>query len=133
MRPGKPLLFGNLDGTPFLGLPGNPVSSLVCAILFLGPIMEKLLGVERAETPSVTAILGADLEANDLRQDYLRARLSRDPAGEQVATPFAKQDSSMLSFLVNADCLVVRPPHAPPAKAGTRVEIIPLARDGAGI
>ncbi|MCH7929163.1 MAG: molybdopterin molybdenumtransferase MoeA, partial [Proteobacteria bacterium] len=72
------------------------------------------------------AVLGCDLGANDRRQDYLRARLERGPEGKLVATPFSRQDSSMLSTLVAAGCLVVRPPQAPPAKAGDRVEIIRL-------
>ncbi len=126
MRPGKPLMFGRLGDTPLLGLPGNPVSSLVCAVLFLGPIMETMLGLDGADEPPVQAILGADLGENDRRQDYLRARLSRDGDGNHVATPFERQDSSMLFTLVQSDCLVVRPPHAPTAKKGERVEIILL-------
>ena len=133
MRPGKPLMFGRLGETPLLGLPGNPVSSLVCAILYLGPIMETMLGLRRADEPAPTALLGADLDENDRRQDYLRARLSRGNDGDLVATPFGRQDSSMLSHLVNSDCLVVRAPHAPPAKAGERVEIIPLPGVRAGV
>ncbi len=133
MRPGKPLMFGKLDQIPLLGLPGNPVSSLVCAILYLGPIMEAMLGLRRADEPAPTAVLGTDLDENDRRQDYLRARLSRGGDGDLVATPFGRQDSSMLSHLVNSDCLVVRAPHAPPVKAGERVEIIPLPGVRAGI
>ena len=72
------------------------------------------------------ASLGADVGENDEREDYLRATLSRDESGALIATPFAKQDSSMLSLLVQAQCLVVRPPHAPAAERGTAVEIIPL-------
>ncbi len=130
MRPGKPLIFGRLAETPLLGLPGNPVSSMVCAILYLGPIMDRMLGVERKDEPPATAVLGADLGENDLRQDYLRARLSRNQEGELVAAPFDVQDSSMFFYLVRSDCLIVRPPHAPPAKAGERVEIILLPRAG---
>ncbi|MFQ5785287.1 MAG: gephyrin-like molybdotransferase Glp [Alphaproteobacteria bacterium] len=123
MRPGKPLMFGRIRGVPLLGLPGNPVSSLVCGMLFLRPAIDVMLGVETRESEGETARLGCDLGANDERQDYLRARLERAGDGDLVATPFPKQDSSMLSTLVHADCLVVRPPHAPPAKAGDRVEI----------
>lgn len=126
MRPGKPLIFGHYGETPFLGLPGNPVSSLVCAVVFLGPILDALLGLERRDTAAPTAKLGADLGDNDRRQDYLRATLGRAEDGDLIATPFAKQDSSMLSRLAWADCLIVRPPHAPAARAGERVEIIPL-------
>ncbi|MBI4183835.1 MAG: molybdopterin molybdotransferase MoeA [Proteobacteria bacterium] len=126
MRPGKPLMFGRIGETAMLGLPGNPVSALVCATVFLRPAMERLLGLARAETAAATAVLGRDLPANDRRQDYLRARLGRAADGGPVATPFEKQDSSMLSLLAAADCLVVRPPFAPPASAGETVTILPL-------
>jgi molybdopterin molybdotransferase len=129
MRPGKPLIFGHLGDVPLLGLPGNPVSSMVCAIVFVRPAMERLLGLARSETPTPTARLGRDLGANDKRQDYLRSRLERAADGELLAFPFEVQDSSMLSRLAHADCLVIRPPLAPPAKAGDRVAILPL--DGA--
>ncbi len=124
MRPGKPLLFGRIRGTPLIGVPGNPVSSLVCGLLFLKPAIDVMLGLATTETSAETALLGRDLGANDQRQDYLRARLERRDDGELVATPFDKQDSSMLSSLVAAGCLVVRAPHAPPARAGQRVEIV---------
>ena len=126
MRPGKPLMFGRIGATPLLGVPGNPVSALVCGLLFLKPAIGVMLGVEDEQPAAETAVLGCDLGANDRRQDYLRARLERGPEGELVATPFSRQDSSMLSTLVAAGCLVVRPPQAPPAKAGDRVEIIRL-------
>jgi len=128
MRPGKPLIFGKLGATPLLGLPGNPVSSMVCAILYLRPAMERMLGLPAHEAAKVNARLGRDLGANDSRQDYLRSRLERAVDGELVAQPFAVQDSSMLSSLAHADCLVVRPPRAPAAKAGERVPIILLDR-----
>ena len=133
MRPGKPLMFGDLAGTPMLGLPGNPVSAVVCAVLFLGPVLDRLLGIEREDAPAATALLAMDLGENDLRQDYLRARLGRDRDGALVATPFDRQDSSMVSLIAKADCLIVRPPFAPPAKAGDRVEIVPLAGGILGI
>ena len=126
MRPGKPLMFGRIGSTPLLGVPGNPVSALVCGLLFLRPAIGVMLGVEDEQPAAETAVLGCDLGANDRRQDYLRARLERGPEGKLVATPFSRQDSSMLSTLVAAGCLVVRPPLAPPAKAGDRVEIIRL-------
>jgi len=126
MRPGKPLLFGRLGSTPVLGLPGNPVSSLVCSTIFLKPALELMLGMAPAAAPRQSARLGSDLPVNDRRQDYLRARLARDAAGGLVATPFPVQDSSMLSRLAWADCLVIRPPLAPPAQAGDEVEIIEL-------
>ncbi|MCP4328821.1 MAG: molybdopterin molybdotransferase MoeA [Alphaproteobacteria bacterium] len=127
MRPGKPLIFGQLGETPLLGLPGNPVSSLVCAVVFLRPALAKMLGLGVDTAPAATAALGRDLPANDRRQDYLRATLSYDGAGEPVATPFTKQDSSVLSGLAHADCLIVRAPDAPSAASGDRVEVIHLS------
>lgn len=127
MRPGKPLIFGRIGDTPLLGLPGNPVSSLVCALVFLRPALNRMLGLpEPAASERPTARLGRDLEPNDRREDYLRATLTADASGRLIATPFEKQDSSMLSLLAKADCLVIRPPHAPAAKAGETVEIVPL-------
>ena len=127
MRPGKPLLFGRIGETPILGLPGNPVSSLVCATLFLRPAIAVMLGQETAASAPETAILGAALGANDRRQDYLRARLDTDAQGRRRALPFARQDSAMLATLAQADCLVVRAPHAPAAEAGEVVEIVVLS------
>ncbi len=126
MRPGKPLMFGRLGDMPMLGLPGNPVSALVCAEMFLGPAMRKMVGLA-PEVRGLAATLGRDLPANDLRQDHLRATLTRDDAGRLVATPFDKQDSAMLASLARADGLVIRAPHAPAAKAGETVTVIPLA------
>jgi len=127
MRPGKPLIFGNIGATRFLGVPGNPVSSLVCATMFLRPAIDTMLGRTLEPEPQPTALLGRDLPENDSREDYLRARLSYDPQGRLVATPFDRQDSSMLSFLSKADCLVVRAPRAAAIKAGALVAIVPLA------
>ncbi|MGQ0677408.1 MAG: molybdopterin molybdotransferase MoeA [Rhodospirillales bacterium] len=133
MRPGKPLIFGRIAGVPMLGLPGNPVSSLVCALIFLKPALEKMQGLDPASGPAPTALLAKPLPANDRRQDYLRATLSRRRDGALVAAPFAKQDSSMLATLAHADCLVVRAPLAPPARAGERVEIVAFPQGPAGI
>ncbi len=126
MRPGKPLMFGRLGETRLLGLPGNPVSTLVCAILFLKPAIGRLLGLARDGETSESAVLEVDLAANDERQDYVRAALRARPDGNAVTAPFAKQDSSMMSLMANAGCLIVRPPLAPAAKAGERVPIIRL-------
>ncbi len=126
MRPGKPLIFGRIGDTPILGLPGNPVSATVCALIFLGPAIRVMLGLRNGATPAASAVLGRDLGANDERQDYLRSKLAPGPDGAMVATPSETQDSSMFATLAHADCLVVRAPHAPPAKAGDVVTILPL-------
>src|SRR5690606_2890969 len=116
MRPGKPLMFGRYRDLPMLGLPGNPVSALVCALIFLVPAITKLGGGGGDTSPRTTlARLGAGLSENDQREDYLRARLEPQPDELPLATPFETQDSSMLSVLSAADCLVIRPPHAPAA------------------
>ena len=133
MRPGKPLIFGALEQTsaqtPFLGLPGNPVSAMVCALVFMAPILRRLQGLPDAALATEPAELGTDLPANDEREDYLRAILDPAGNGRLVATPFAKQDSSMLSRLAAAGGLVVRAPHAPATAAGETVRIINLAAD----
>jgi len=126
MRPGKPLIFGRIAETPILGLPGNPVSALVCALIYLGPAIRAMLGLGDGGAPTASAVLGRDLAANDERQDYLRSRLEPGPGGTMVATPSDAQDSSMFATLAHAQCLVVRAPHAPPAKAGDVVTILPL-------
>jgi molybdopterin molybdotransferase len=126
MRPGKPLMVGRYRDAVMVGLPGNPVSTLVCALIFLKPAIERLSGLDPVAEPPVTARLAVPLAANDRRQDYLSATLARDSDGELEAKPFEKQDSSMMSLLARSDCLVVRAPRAPPAKAGERVTIIPL-------
>lgn len=125
MRPGKPLLFGELKGTPFFGLPGNPVSALVCAILFVGPALARLQGLPGHAPPTVPARLTTGLKANDKRQDFLRATLEREYGALRV-TPYPKQDSAMLSTLARADGLVVRMPFAPEAKPGDTVDVIVL-------
>lgn len=129
MRPGKPLIFGRLDGIPVLGFPGNPVSAGVCAAIYLKAVMEKMLGIGQDAAPEPTALLGRDLPANDRRQDYMRAKLSYNSAGEAVATPFERQDSSMMANFARADCLVIRSPEATPIKQGARVRIV-LLRQG---
>ena len=126
MRPGKPLMVGRYRGTPMVGLPGNPVSTLVCALLFLRPALDRLSGVAPTEEAAPTARLGAALPKNDRRQDYLRSRLSRAADGALEVFPFEVQDSSMMRLLAMADCLVVRPPHAPALAAGATVPIVPF-------
>ena len=126
MRPGKPLIFGNLSGIPMLGLPGNPVSASVTATLFLRPAINKMLGIKRNSNNLETAILGCDLKKNDLRQDYLRAKLSINKAGKTIVTPFDQQDSSMLANYANAHCLVVRQPLAKALAKGDLVSVLRL-------
>jgi molybdopterin molybdotransferase len=126
MRPGKPLLFGQLGATPVLGLPGNPVSAMVCAILFLLPALSRLCGLPAAAPPVSTAVLGSAVKANDKRADHLRASISTDETGRLVVLPFAVQDSAMLRRLALADALILRPPMAPPLEAGAEVSIIRL-------
>ena len=124
MRPGKPLMVGSYRGTPMVGLPGNPVSTVVCALLFLKPALDRLSGAPTETAPQSTARLGVALSKNDQRQDYLRSRLAHAADGVLEVFPFEAQDSSMMRLLAAADCLVVRPPHAPAVAAGTIVPII---------
>ncbi len=131
MRPGKPLLFGNMGVVPVLGLPGNPVSALVCAILFMLPALCRLSGLPAAPPPVTRAIAGAALKENDRRADHLRSTLTTDPEGRLVATPFPVQDSAMLRRLALADALILRAPHAPALPQGAEVPIIRL--DSLGI
>ena len=126
MRPGRPMMHGRLGDMHVLGLPGNPVSAYVCSVLFLVPLIRRLVGRQDVDVPQEAAVLGRDLPANDERADYLRATLTIGPDGQAVATPAPIQDSSMLVPLAQADCLVVREPHAPAAKAGSRCAIVKL-------
>jgi molybdopterin molybdotransferase len=130
MRPGKPLLFGQLGSVPVLGLPGNPVSAMVCAILFLLPALSRLSGLPAAPPPTARGIAGAPLRANDHRADHLRATISTDPMGRAVATPFPVQDSAMLRRLAHADALILRAPHAPALPEGGEVTLIRLDQLG---
>jgi molybdopterin molybdotransferase len=126
MRPGKPLMFGSLGAMPMLGLPGNPVSAFVCALLFLRPAIERLLGLPGNAPTTEAARLAAPLKPNDQREDYLRATLTRDETGWRV-TAFPVQDSGMLRTLAQAECLIQRPPHDRARNADETVQIIRLA------
>src|SRR3984957_7536035 len=118
MRPGKPLMHGKLGDMRVLGLPGNPTSSMVCSILFLRPLLRALHGEpDPGVDPSQPGRLAVDLPANGVRQDYMRGSLSRNSDGILVATPASSQDSSLVKTMASADGLIVRPPHAEPAKA----------------
>jgi molybdopterin molybdotransferase len=126
MRPGRPMMHGRLGAMHVLGLPGNPVSSYVCSVLFLVPLIRRLVGRSDSESQVGSAVLGCDLAANDERADYLRATLAPGPNGALVATPFPTQDSSMLAPLAKADCLLIREAFAPAAKAGSPCSILKL-------
>ncbi|MFO1114121.1 MAG: gephyrin-like molybdotransferase Glp [Beijerinckiaceae bacterium] len=131
MRPGKPLIHGALGDMQIMGLPGNPVSSIVCALIFLIPLVRKLSGDRDAGGDrSQPAILGSDLKANDQRMDFLRATLSRDAQGRVVATPHELQDSSLLSIFSRSQALLLREAHAPAARAGDPCRMIRLERGG---
>ena len=126
MRPGKPLIFGKIGDTPMLGLPGTPVSSIVCAIIFMLPAIERMLVIATTRRQKLHACLKTPMSGNDRREDYLRATLEHDDNGSLIAVPFAKQDSSMQSRMAKADCLIIRAPHAPPAAAGDVIEYLPI-------
>ena len=125
MRPGKPLMFGRLGPMRVLGLPGNPVSSLVCGLLFLKPLIQSLLGLPIVDETEF-AELGAAVRANDKRQDYIRASLVDMPDGRHIATPLPRQDSSMLSTFAQALCLIVHPPFAEAEAIGAPCRILRL-------
>ncbi len=121
MRPGKPLMAGRLRDVPMIGLPGNPVSAMVCGVVFVAPVIRKMLGLPAQATPRQPLPLAADLPTGGPRAHYMRARL-KDGA---VLTE-GNQDSSLLGVLAQADVLVVRPPHDPARKAGEMVACIAL-------
>ena len=130
VRPGKPTWFGVLgDGRRVLGLPGNPASALVCAELFLRPLIATLQGSDPA-VRLVTARTATALSANGAREHWMRARLTHAPDGLLVAEAFDDQDSSLVSVFANADALLRRTPGAPAAEAGEAVDVLPLGRLG---
>jgi molybdopterin molybdotransferase len=122
MRPGKPLMAGRLGDAVLLGLPGNPVSSMVCGHVFLLPMIRAMLGLGRAPAPRSQAPLAVDLPENGPREHYMRARLDR--TGH--VKPFDRQDSALLTVLSEADVLMVRPAGQGSLKAGTLVDILRL-------
>ena len=122
-------MHGRLGDMLVIGLPGNPVSSIVCGLLFVVPAIRALLGDARAGADhSEPATLGRDLPANDGRADYMRASLTVEPGRLPVATPEQRQDSSMLAVLGRAEALLIRAPHEPAARAGDPCRIIRLDR-----
>jgi molybdopterin molybdotransferase len=126
MRPGKPMMHGRLGGMRVIGVPGNPVSSYVCTLLFVVPLIRALSGRKFVHHVRESAVLGHNVGANDRREDYLRARLEARADGTLVATPVNHQDSSLLANLSAAQALVIRPPFAPAALAGSPCDILRL-------
>mmetsp|Transcript_22391 Transcript_22391/g.35931 ORF Transcript_22391/g.35931 Transcript_22391/m.35931 type:complete len:393 (-) Transcript_22391:821-1999(-) len=122
MRPGKPLMAGRLRGVPMVGLPGNPVSAMVCGTIFLLPMLRAMMGLGQAPAPRIRLPLGKDLDQNGPREHYLRAIIQ----GDGTVRSAGLQDSSLLSVLAAANALMVRPPHDPPQSAGTEVDVIRL-------
>lgn len=123
MKPGKPLIYGQFKDKPFIGLPGNPVSALVCAFLYLAPAIKALSGQKKFDHPVFHAKTAVALNDNGPRQDFIRAIYSNDADG-LYATPLKLQDSSMLSNMARANCLLIREPHAPAVDAGSAVKIL---------
>jgi molybdopterin molybdotransferase len=126
MRPGKPMMHGRLGAMRVIGLPGNPVSAYVCGFLFMAPLIRALSGRSEVHHATEAAVLGCDLAANDVREDYLRARLEERADGVLIATPVNHQDSSLLGNLAVARALVIRSPFAPASSAGSPCVILRL-------
>jgi molybdopterin molybdotransferase len=128
LRPGKPTWFGRLeDGRSVLGLPGNPASALVCAQLFLRPLLMAWQGAETA-LPMATARLAASLPPVGPREHWMRARLGASADGAVTATPFSDQDSSLVTVFAEADGLIRRPAGAGAAEPGDPVDVLRLSR-----
>ena len=126
MRPGKPLMAGKLGGIPMLGLPGNPVSAIVCAHLFLLPLLRAMQGLPDPAPQTRRARLSSDQPANGPRTHYMRARLADAPDGLPTITPFDSQDSALLSILTEADALLIRPVNDGPRRAGEAMDYLPI-------
>ena len=126
LRPGRPMLHGQLSAMHVLGLPGNPVSAYVCAVMFLVPLIQRLAGRGDHAHRLEPALLACDIKENDERTDYMRAHLAPQENGLPLVTPAPVQDSSMLSTLAAADCLLIREPNAPAAKVGSPCSILRL-------
>ncbi|MBS1301662.1 gephyrin-like molybdotransferase Glp [Loktanella sp. SALINAS62] len=121
MRPGKPLMAGRVDGAAMIGLPGNPVSAMVCGHVFLLPVIARMTGLPAAPAPRRSVRLSHPMPANGPREHYMRARVD----GEQV-TVFDRQDSSLLTVLAQANALAIRPADDPARATGDQIEILPL-------
>ncbi|MDV7141899.1 molybdopterin molybdotransferase MoeA [Tropicimonas sp. TH_r6] len=121
MRPGKPLMAGRLNRAAMVGLPGNPVSAMVCGHIFVLPMLRAMLGLGTSSAPRTQAVLRCDMAANGIREHYMRARVE---AG--IVTPYDRQDSALLTVLSGANALLVRPVGDGPRKAGDSVPILPI-------
>lgn len=133
MRPGKPLFHGALEDRPVIGIPGNPVSALVSALLFVRPLVRALLACSHADGtpdldyPTLTGLLSKPLPKNGARADFMRARFAGERDSRQLVEPLTEQDSSHLKALAAADCIIPRTPFAPPSESGLAHPIVPLA------
>ena len=125
MKPGKPLIFGHKGKQHILGLPGNPVSAFVCAMIYLRPLIDKMMGRPAPLPAGIPLPTASALKANGPRQDYIRARLI-GAQGERHVDAAVSQDSGQLSVLAQSDGLIVRAPNAPAAEAGSLVPFIPF-------
>ena len=125
LRPGKPVFAGSFNGTPLLGLPGNPVSAIVCGHVFLRPAIDAMLGLGRAPLPTETAILGCEIGSNGQRRHFMSARADTEE-DDRIVRAFGRQDSSLLSVLVKSNALLVRPPGDPARNAGETVDVVML-------
>ena len=121
MRPGKPLMAGCIGGSALIGLPGNPVSAMVCGHIFLIPVLNALLGLKKQQRQRKTAILMSNLDANGPREHYMRASVCSD--GISIAQ---QQDSALLSILAKSNALAIRPPFAPAMSKGSEIEYISI-------
>jgi molybdopterin molybdotransferase len=127
MRPGKPLMFGTRGKTRVIGLPGNPVSAMICTRVFALPLIDALLGAQTGSQAMRHAMLDHALEPNGRRKHYMRARMHIDPdTGVAKVAALPSQDSALMAALARADCLIVREPNAPATRPGDKVEIVPL-------
>jgi molybdopterin molybdotransferase len=125
LRPGKPFMYGRKGKTHVMGLPGNPVSALVTARIFLKPLLDTMMGLP-VDEQTTTAILDGKLGANDSRQDYMRATLKIGADGRRFVSPFSTQDSSMQRTLQSSQALIIRPPNAAAAQSGDEIPIVLL-------
>ena len=121
MRPGKPLMAGRMGEAAMVGLPGNPVSAMVCGQVFLVPMIRAMLGLGHARSPRLTARLAIDLPQGGPREHYMRAEVK-----DGQITPEPRQDSALLSVLANANALMIRPPEDGPRQKGEDIEYLPL-------